>query len=149
MFQQPKPKSICYSIRSRKAMQDLWLKTFRTSCAHCLKYLQWWHIWSPILGAIGEKSQDNTRIMMPSKVTCWLHDPTFIDKKYKKLIECIVLEFQFLVSEINPWITSNALVFVRQPIHVHKAIGWFFISWHMGMLPPYGRPILSWRFHNS
>ena len=33
------------------------------------------------------------------------------------------VSFQFLVLEIKEWITSNALIFVREPLPVYKVVG--------------------------
>ena len=39
----------------------------------------------------------------------WLHDPSFRDQRYTEVYKCNYVSYQFLVSELESWITSLAI----------------------------------------
>ena len=53
----------------------------------------------------------------------WQTITKFGDDKYKLAYRMSYAAFRFIVTEIEPWIRSESLVFVREPLPVHMIVG--------------------------
>ena len=53
----------------------------------------------------------------------WQTSTKFRDEKYKLAYRMPYAAFRFLVTEIEPWIRPESILFVREPLHVDMIVG--------------------------
>lgn len=78
--------------------------------------------WPPILDAIGGKSLGSKHVTMSLKVLFGSLSKS-INKNCRETYIMNYTSFNFMVSVIEPWIISNAFIFVREPFPIHRVVG--------------------------